>query len=177
MAESNHTTEFRPVLGYEGIYQVSADAVIQRLPGRYRKHLRTLKHSVHPITHQHQVDLSVNNVQKHHLVHRLVAAAFIGPIPEGITINHIDGNRENNHLSNLEFATMHEQMVHALAIGLLVPTRGEDRGRVSKLTNEAVREIRRLHAAGVRAKDLAPRYGVKARAIFHVLARTTWAHV
>lgn len=63
------------------------------------------------------------------MVHRLVATAFI-PNPENKpTVNHIDGNKANNHVSNLEWATMKEQINHAIDTGLIVFKRGADHHR------------------------------------------------
>ena len=60
------------------------------------------------------------------MTHRLVALAFI-PNPEGKpTVNHKDGNKQNNHVSNLEWATMREQQLHAINTGLRVIQRGAD---------------------------------------------------
>ena len=46
--------------------------------------------------------------------HRITWTYFKGRIPEGITINHIDGNKENNTIKNLELATQKEQTYHAM---------------------------------------------------------------
>lgn len=46
-------------------------------------------------------------------VHRLVVEAFVGPIPKGAHVNHIDGNPRNNHVSNLEIVTMSYNLEHA----------------------------------------------------------------
>ena len=60
-------------------------------------------------------------VPKGQYVHRLVAEAFI-PNPEmKKTVNHIDGNKLNNHVSNLEWATYKEQMKHVMDNGLANP--------------------------------------------------------
>lgn len=54
------------------------------------------------------------------LVHRLVALYFIGPPPEGkIQVNHKDGTRTNNHVSNLEWVTAAENMQHAHRTGAM----------------------------------------------------------
>lgn len=46
-----------------------------------------------------------------YLVHRLVYEAFVGPIPEGMTIDHIDGNKLNNHYSNLQLLSREENTI------------------------------------------------------------------
>lgn len=54
---------------------------------------------------------------KNHFVHRLMAKTFL-PGPEKVHVNHIDGNKQNNTLSNLEWATSQENAQHAVATGL-----------------------------------------------------------
>jgi hypothetical protein len=61
--------------------------------------------------------LSKNGRQIAHRVHALVAAAFIGPYPEGKVINHIDHRRTNNAASNLEYVTQAENLQKARDAG------------------------------------------------------------
>ena len=65
-----------------------------------------------------RVCLSENNHHVTRIVHRLVAQAFIENPLKKETVNHIDGNKQNNHISNLEWATVTEQNRHALKTGL-----------------------------------------------------------
>lgn len=53
------------------------------------------------------------------LVHRIVASTFIYPADKSLDINHIDGIKDNNKVSNLEWCTRKENMVHAFAHGLV----------------------------------------------------------
>ncbi|NRA76846.1 MAG: HNH endonuclease [Pseudoalteromonas sp.] len=69
------------------------------------------EHSVGPKGY-HRVNLWKENKQKQMLVHRLVAEAFLGSRDGKLTVNHIDSNKSNNALSNLEWATHKENENH-----------------------------------------------------------------
>lgn len=56
--------------------------------------------------------------QKSRFIHRLVAVSFIDNMENKSTVNHIDGDKSNNDVSNLEWATMQEQTLHAIDLGL-----------------------------------------------------------
>ena len=83
--------------------------------------------------------------KKHHMVHRLVLEAFRGTCPKGCETNHKDGNKTNNHISNLEWTTPSENQKHAYRTGLSVPRdlRGEN-SPSSKLKEGEVWLIRKL---------------------------------
>lgn len=69
-----------------------------------------------------QVDLGKKTVK----VHRLVALAFIPTIEGKTQVNHVDGNKQNNHVSNLEWCDNAENQTHAYATGLAKPMCGDD---------------------------------------------------
>ena len=108
-------------------------------------------------------------------VHRLVAMAFI-PNPEGKPeVAHNDGSRDNNHVSNLRWATRKENEADKLKHGR--DNRGENHG-MRKLTETCVRKIRTRHAAGgVSQETLAKEFGVTPSNIGNIIRRRTWAHL
>jgi len=124
-----------------------------------------------------QVDLHKNGVRKSQKVHRLVANAFI-PNPENKrTVNHIDGIKANNFVSNLEWATQSENSQHGYDFGLIKPKKGIKHGR-SKLSEDQVLEIRKLYATGdYYQKDLAKIFGVSQTPISFIINRKQWKHI
>jgi hypothetical protein len=64
-------------------------------------------------------------------VHRLVYESFRGPIPDGLEINHIDGNKKNNSLENLEAVTRKQNLHHAVM--LIGEWRGKNRGKCDEV--------------------------------------------
>lgn len=126
---------------------------------------RMLKHRVSKLGYI-VVQLRVCNKNCNRLAHVLVALAFLGD-RKGLEVNHIDGVKSNNHISNLEYVTRSQNVRHALDNGLKIPAKGERIAR-SKLTAcviESIREdvyrIRKNGRAPYGAmKDLAKKYGV-----------------
>jgi len=121
-----------------------------------------------------RVALWKNDKRKHYRIHNLVMLAFVGECPKGLEVNHIDGNRANNRLTNLEYLTHQENVDHARKV--LGQYRGE-RNAIAKLNNDAVQEIRARRAAGEERKDIAARFNITPGTVTDVCNRKTWAHV
>lgn len=93
---------WKPVLGFEGRYEVSNLGNV--------KSLITNKLLKPKTTSRGYMFVNLGKELKTKLVHRLVWEAFNGPIPEGLQINHLDENKHNNSLTNLSLVTQRENM-------------------------------------------------------------------
>lgn len=132
--------EWRDVVGYEGLYQVSSF-------GRVKGVARSVKRNGHEVKVPERflcqtdnsngylrVNLSKDNRVKQTFVHRLVAEAFVDN-PDGCRyIDHLDSDRHNNHVENLVWCTQSENISAAYSRGRrkYVPMSEEARARVTK---------------------------------------------
>lgn len=112
--------------------------------------------------HKGYVKVRIN--KKDYFVHRLVAIAFLDNPENKETINHIDGNKSNNHVSNLEWSTRSENIQHAYDIGLHKPYNGiKDKGN-----NKFAKEWYDLSNQGVSFRKIGKLYSVS----HHTVSRT-----
>lgn len=109
----NENEIWRPVVGYEGLYEVSNTGRVRSLyDGRWQRcRIKELKPGAHEDGYL-LVSLYKDSERKIHTVHSLVMAAFVGPRPEGLQINHIDEDKTNNRVENLEYCTCRENNNH-----------------------------------------------------------------
>lgn len=140
--------EWRPVVGWEEYYEVSNLGQVRSLPrkldsgvywkGQVVKQLINKFYST-PLEYKF-ISLSAKDRKVKASIHRLVAQAFL-PNPNNLpTVNHKDGNPANNHLDNLEWASMAEQRWHARNV------LGAGRKSCYKLTDNQIANI--LHLEG-----------------------------
>ena len=114
---------WRDIEGYEGLYQVSNFGRVKTFKWGNKKIMRMGTTNFG----YHSVQITKDGIGKHFPVHRLVALNFI-PNPENKRcVNHIDGNKTNNKLENLEWCTYSENNKHAYKLGLRVTTGNEGR--------------------------------------------------
>ena len=137
---SRSEEEWKAIQGYEGIYEVSNFGNVRSLPRYKRGNLdskvfiegKTIK-QVKNNRGYYIVQLSKNNKVKNFSVHRLVAEAFI-PNPNNFPqVNHINGNKKDNRVENLEWVSASTNVKHAVSMGLFHIT--EDKN-LWKLTEE-----------------------------------------
>lgn len=115
---------WKEINGYDGYYQVSNDGRVRSLTrdiiykdGRKRQFIGTI---LKPrLTNGYKtVNLSTNKKQKTYQIHRLVANAFLIKPSYAQCVNHVDGNKLNNDVSNLEWCTYKHNNIHDRKIGL-----------------------------------------------------------
>ena len=139
---------------------------------------KILKPFVRPIGY-HAVNLSVDAERRIFLIHRLVAASFIGPCPDGHQCNHKDGNKGNNSPANLEWVTPKQNIRHSIDVLGNRPAnqpKGEDHYR-ARLTAAQVVEIRSQVAAGRSQYSLAKHFGVDKRTVNSLIHGKSWRSV
>lgn len=97
---------WKPILGYEGLYEISNLSNIRSLCNKWGNRLkpRLVKQQLTKKGYM-RVPLNKNSKHKQYMVHRLVYEAFNGKIDENMEINHIDYNRTNNNINNLQVMT------------------------------------------------------------------------
>ena len=103
--------QWRPVVGWEGLYEVSSEGRVRSF--RRGANGRILRPGI--ASHGYPtVALGRGNTQS---VHVLVAAAFIGPCPEGQEVRHRDGKRSNPKAENLHYGTRGQNIADAILSG------------------------------------------------------------
>jgi hypothetical protein len=111
-------------------------------------------------------------------VHQIVAMTFLPEpkVPPGMkaVVRHRDNNPHNNAASNLRWGTQKQNLADRAEHGTL--TRGERNG-ATKLTEEAVSEIRRRRAAGEPCHVIAPDFGVSKSQVHRIGLGARWAHI
>lgn len=120
----------------------------------------------HKAGHKGYVKVRVN--RKDRFVHRLVAISYLPNPCKKETVNHIDGNKQNNHVINLEWCTRSENTKHAYDTGLKKPYTGtKDRGN-----NKFADEWSKLFNKGISLRRIGDKYGVS----HHTVLRTINKH-
>lgn len=149
---------FKDIVGYEGLYQVSNTGIVISIgKGRGRK-LRTLKQH-HDSNGYKEVSLYLGSKRTHYRIHQLVINAFNPTNDIALEVNHIDGNKQNNSINNLEWVTHSENNKHAFRIGLR-SHKGTLHNR-AKFNESQIKEIKAKYKTGeYTQKQLAKIYNV-----------------
>lgn len=163
-----------------GIFEVDNEGCVWRLA------VRDCAHRITPVARKRAerrtvrgylaLSASVGNRKIVALAHRIIWIYLHGPIPNGLEMNHKDGNKANNQPGNLELVTASQNQKHAYRIiKTHQPKRGEENG-FSKLTNNTVIDIRRRRAKGESLSKMAAEYSVSYYTAWDAVKRR-WKHI
>jgi hypothetical protein len=157
--------KIHPVIGYK----IHASGVVSKIRGNGDKIPFLTRSGYHQISAK----------GKTWFVHRLVWEAFNGEIPKGFQINHIDGVKSNNCLSNLELVTPLENIQHAFALGLKSGSPGETNS-MAKLTDTEYLELMDEIVNGATNDEIAIKYNLHSRYVSLIRhqkrLKTLWKH-
>lgn len=114
--------------------------------------------------------IMLSRYKKGFRVHRLVAQAFIPNPQNKAEVNHKDGNKLNNHISNLEWNTASENSYHAYSTGLKKASLHR-----RKLTDDQIFEIRYLKYVGASIASIAREFGLHITTVYNIFTGKSWA--
>lgn len=146
---------WKPVDGFEGLYEISSFGRLKRLAGSTNRFYRgkfiglvkrpkdiILKNTINYKGYCRNdmykfIDNNTIITRFNCLIHRLVAKAFIGAPPKGLNqINHKDGNKTNNYYYNLEWCNNSQNQKHARINNLIPPNKKGKEHAYSKKINQ-----------------------------------------
>src|SRR5579872_5479667 len=170
---------WKPCAGYETRYSISDHGRLARTStygGRACWKLRvTALKKGYRVFHMCQ-----DGVAKYRYAHLIVWITFKGPIPNGLEVNHKNGDRDDPTLKNLELLTKSENAAHSFRElnrqSNLVIKIGSTNG-AAKLRETDIPEIFRLYAEGLFQWQIAERFKVSQTLISMILRRDKWSHV
>ena len=139
---------WKPVIGFEELYEVSNLGNVKSLPRKRCKGKVLIPHINKGYEYVH---LCTNGNTSYVKVHRIVAMAFLQSIPNKTHVNHIDGNKLNNSVYNLEIVSQSSNIKHSLQI--------LRHGRI-KLFDSDKDSIANLLSKNVKISRIAELYGV-----------------
>lgn len=172
---------WRPVVGYEGLYEVSNLGRIKTCPklipnlltgGDSLRRPKIMKTARDKSGHHH-LSFTKDGVKKNVFLHHAVARAFLGPCPDGKLTLHQKDDRDNNRAASLYYgSSLHNGRDMVINGG---SSRCEDH-HAATLTEEGVRQILNLRGKITQA-EIARRFGTTVSAVSHIHHGWSWTHV
>lgn len=169
------TEIWKPIPSLAGTYEASSEGQIRRAIAGQATRIGTI---IKPTVSRgyHRISVHFNRKQLTRSVHRLVAEAFLGPVPAAMPINHKNGVKHDNRIENLEICTVSENTAHGYRVLGRLPNRnpnpGEQNGR-AKLKDSDMPAIFAMRAQGFSQQKIAGHFGVDQTNISRVLLGKT----
>lgn len=164
---------WKPITGYEGIYEVSDLGRVKRIKPEYNTYVGKILAGGLDSDGYRVVLLYKNGKRRMFKEHRLVAAAFI-PNPDKLPqVNHKNAIKTDNKAENLEWCSCQDNISHAVNKGLWNPAKGS-KHPASKLTEEDVVDIRVRLSVGQSCQRISVLFGVSPATIQDILSKRTW---
>lgn len=167
---------WKDIEGYEGMYCISTNGVVislSRLDNRGRKVKEKILTQTLNGDQYYRVSLSKNGETLQVFVHKLVAQTFI-PNPDNKKVaNHIDGDKSNNSVDNLEWVTTSENVKHSWDIGLR--KNNDEGGMRVKLLPDQIQWILNTYVYGCKvngSEAIAKKLGISPRRVLRILHRS-----
>lgn len=169
--------EWKPLVNYENSYEISNFGEIRgidRISGK-RKGVVKGKLLKQSLNHKNylEVRLYKNSKSMTKVVHRLVALSFI-PNPLNLPqVNHIDGNKSNNRVENLEWVSNSQNQLHAYKIGLQ-PSRAGEKNNNASITDVEVTNYKLLYNSGMSVIEISKNTDIPLSKIRAIIYGTSW---
>lgn len=173
--EVNTTIELWKTISDAPLYSVSNH-------GRVRRDIHTPHHPPRILRpglskgYRKVIILDRNLRRSTRYVSRLVASAFLAHDQTRRCVNHKNGIRCDDRIENLEWVTHQENIRHAYDVLGVKNLIGEAHG-MAKLTEQGVREIRKLLQAGLKQREIADMFSINQRVVWMIKHNLAWSHV
>lgn len=160
--------EITEIPGYGGNYGITTEGQVFRIKKYKNSKDAPLSPSI--VSGYPRVSLSVNRKVYNVHIHRLMAITFLD-VENGLVVNHKDGDKTNNRLSNLEVCTYQYNEWHKRNV---LEKRATP---LAKLSEDQVREIRKIRETGASLSTIAKQFGLSKGNVSFIVRRETWKHV
>jgi hypothetical protein len=167
---------WKDIKGFEGKYQISNTGKLLIVNYRNSGKSQVANSNVGKDGY-HRVYLNVGYT-KAYLVHRLVATHFLAApeIEDKKQVNHIDGNKSNNNVTNLEWVNAYENTAHAIRAGLFNNS-GENSGQAVLEESDVVVIRKMLKTGKITQRKLADVFNVSPMTISLIEQGKTWKEI